>query len=198
MHPGPINRGVEIDPRVADGAAERDPRSGRGRASPCAWRCSSWSSRAGDARERRDGVASAASDAPLGVFDSGLGGLTVVRALREALPDERHRLPRRHGARSVRHAGPGDGHQVRARRARATGRPRREGARHRVQHGERGGARAAARRARHARARRHRAGRARGASRRRARAHRRARDRRDDRVGRVPARGRAASRRAPR
>ncbi len=27
-------------------------------------------------------------DAPLGVFDSGLGGLTVVRALREALPDE--------------------------------------------------------------------------------------------------------------
>jgi glutamate racemase len=29
------------------------------------------------------------SDAPLGVFDSGLGGLTVVRALREALPDER-------------------------------------------------------------------------------------------------------------
>jgi glutamate racemase len=28
-------------------------------------------------------------DAPLGVFDSGLGGLTVVRALREALPHER-------------------------------------------------------------------------------------------------------------
>jgi glutamate racemase len=28
-------------------------------------------------------------DAPLGVFDSGLGGLTVVRALREILPDER-------------------------------------------------------------------------------------------------------------
>jgi glutamate racemase len=28
------------------------------------------------------------SDAPLGVFDSGLGGLTVVRALREALPHE--------------------------------------------------------------------------------------------------------------
>ncbi len=27
-------------------------------------------------------------DAPLGVFDSGLGGLTVVRALRDALPDE--------------------------------------------------------------------------------------------------------------
>lgn len=28
-------------------------------------------------------------DAPLGVFDSGLGGLTVVRALREVLPNER-------------------------------------------------------------------------------------------------------------
>jgi glutamate racemase len=28
------------------------------------------------------------NDAPLGVFDSGLGGLTVVRALREALPQE--------------------------------------------------------------------------------------------------------------
>ena len=26
---------------------------------------------------------------PLGVFDSGLGGLTVVRALMQALPDER-------------------------------------------------------------------------------------------------------------
>jgi glutamate racemase len=28
------------------------------------------------------------SDAPIGVFDSGLGGLTVVRALREAFPEE--------------------------------------------------------------------------------------------------------------
>ncbi|MBL9108295.1 MAG: hypothetical protein JNM74_03460, partial [Myxococcales bacterium] len=27
-------------------------------------------------------------DAPLGVFDSGLGGLTVVRAIRAALPNE--------------------------------------------------------------------------------------------------------------
>ncbi|MBR3687442.1 MAG: hypothetical protein IKL85_00025 [Lentisphaeria bacterium] len=25
---------------------------------------------------------------PIGLFDSGLGGLTVVRAVREALPDE--------------------------------------------------------------------------------------------------------------
>jgi glutamate racemase len=35
------------------------------------------------ARDARD-----LRDAPLGVFDSGLGGLTVVRALRDALPNE--------------------------------------------------------------------------------------------------------------
>ncbi|HYJ08010.1 MAG TPA: hypothetical protein VEX18_03355, partial [Polyangiaceae bacterium] len=29
------------------------------------------------------------ADAPLGVFDSGLGGLTVAAALRRALPNER-------------------------------------------------------------------------------------------------------------
>jgi glutamate racemase len=34
-------------------------------------------------------VNAARHDAPLGVFNSGLGGLTVVRALREALPHER-------------------------------------------------------------------------------------------------------------
>jgi len=33
-------------------------------------------------------TATARQDAPLGVFDSGLGGLTVVRALRNALPHE--------------------------------------------------------------------------------------------------------------
>lgn len=33
--------------------------------------------------------ASAAADLPIGVFDSGVGGLTVLRALRAALPDER-------------------------------------------------------------------------------------------------------------
>jgi glutamate racemase len=32
--------------------------------------------------------ATARQEAPLGIFDSGLGGLTVVRALREVLPDE--------------------------------------------------------------------------------------------------------------
>src|ERR1700689_1852600 len=34
-------------------------------------------------------MSGAGRNAPLGVFDSGLGGLTVVRALREMLPDER-------------------------------------------------------------------------------------------------------------
>jgi glutamate racemase len=34
------------------------------------------------------GLPPALGDAPLGVFDSGLGGLTVVRALRQSLPDE--------------------------------------------------------------------------------------------------------------
>ena len=29
------------------------------------------------------------SDLPIGVFDSGLGGLTVVKAIRRELPDER-------------------------------------------------------------------------------------------------------------
>jgi hypothetical protein len=28
MHPGPINRGVEIDSAVADGSAQRDPAAG--------------------------------------------------------------------------------------------------------------------------------------------------------------------------
>ena len=31
LHPGPVNRGVEIDPEVADGPNSRDPRSGRQR-----------------------------------------------------------------------------------------------------------------------------------------------------------------------
>src|SRR5271169_4931258 len=40
-------------------------------------------------RTRGRRVKPSKADAPLGVFDSGLGGLTVVRALREMLPDER-------------------------------------------------------------------------------------------------------------
>ena len=39
-----------------------------------------------NSQERETGAA--ARERPIGVFDSGIGGLTVVRALRELLPDE--------------------------------------------------------------------------------------------------------------
>ena len=38
--------------------------------------------------QRTPGKKSAADNRPIGVFDSGVGGLTVVRALRRALPNE--------------------------------------------------------------------------------------------------------------
>ena len=40
-------------------------------------------------RSKMDSVRAPASSAPIGVFDSGVGGLTVLRALRERLPLER-------------------------------------------------------------------------------------------------------------
>ena len=39
MHPGPINRGVEIDGRVAEQAAVARSRAGPGGASRCGWPC---------------------------------------------------------------------------------------------------------------------------------------------------------------
>ena len=86
------------------------------------------------------------NDAPIGVFDSGVGGLTVLKALEAALPLERFiylgdtaRLP--YGTKSA-----GTVQTIRgAGRARA-GRSRRESARDRVQHRVRGGAGRAARR----------------------------------------------------
>src|SRR6185369_691499 len=57
---------------------KRDPRSGR------VWRGGSHGGARAASLERR----MIDRDAPLGVFDSGLGGLTVVRALRAALPNE--------------------------------------------------------------------------------------------------------------
>jgi glutamate racemase len=42
----------------------------------------------GAARHRARGILAAMSDLPIGIFDSGLGGLTVARAVMEALPDE--------------------------------------------------------------------------------------------------------------
>ena len=41
--------------------------------------------------------------APIGIFDSGMGGLTVMRALRARLPNENLRLSGRHGAAALRH-----------------------------------------------------------------------------------------------
>ena len=38
--------------------------------------------------QKTPGKASSPDNRPIGVFDSGIGGLTVVRALRSALPNE--------------------------------------------------------------------------------------------------------------
>ena len=40
MHPGPMNRGIEIDPRVADSGASLDRRPRSAPVSSCGWRCS--------------------------------------------------------------------------------------------------------------------------------------------------------------
>ena len=40
MHPGPMNRGVEIDPRVADSGRVARHDAGALRASSCGWPCS--------------------------------------------------------------------------------------------------------------------------------------------------------------
>ena len=39
MHPGPMNRGVEIASDVADGPYSGDSRAGRQRRRRCGWRC---------------------------------------------------------------------------------------------------------------------------------------------------------------
>ena len=85
MHPGPINRGVEIDPRIADG--ERSVILDQVEAGVAVRMAVLERGRPRRATPQRARAMKA--DAPLGVFDSGLGGLTVVRALREALPGER-------------------------------------------------------------------------------------------------------------
>ena len=48
---------------------------------------------------------------PIGVFDSGLGGLTAVRSLREILPEEN--LVYFGDTARVRRAGPGDPFEIR-------------------------------------------------------------------------------------
>ena len=76
-----------------------------------------------------------AREAPIGVFDSGVGGLTVLRALLERLPQRRLRLPRRHGAPAVRHQEPGVDPAILAAGSATAARARREMPRRRVQHG---------------------------------------------------------------
>ncbi len=135
MHPGPINRGVELDPGIADGergAILRQVEAG------VAVRMAVLECVARGGRGARGGTSRRMNrDAPLGVFDSGLGGLTVVRALRGA-SRRTDRVPGRHGACSVRHQGGGDRRQVCACVRASPRRPRRQGDRDRVQHGERG------------------------------------------------------------
>ena len=47
--------------------------------------------------------AAALSNAPIGIFDSGMGGLTVMRALMARLPQRILCLSGRHGAAALRH-----------------------------------------------------------------------------------------------
>ena len=55
------------------------------------------------------------NDAPIGIFDSGVGGLTVARAVLDQLPHEPVRLRRRHRPRPVRPAAARRGARVRPR-----------------------------------------------------------------------------------
>ena len=77
---------------------------------------------------------------PIGVFDSGLGGLTVMRALIDQLPERGPRLLRRHRPVPVRAEAARRGVEVLARHRRRPARARREDDRRRVQ--QRGGRRA--------------------------------------------------------
>ena len=81
------------------------------------------------ARRSRDAV----SDAPIGVFDSGLGGLTVLARAHRPAPRRAHHLLRRHRPVPVRAEAARGGAEVRARDHRRAARARREGARGRVQ-----------------------------------------------------------------
>ena len=53
MHPGPMNRGVEIDPRVADSADALDRDAGARRARRRGWRCSTTCSPTARSASRR-------------------------------------------------------------------------------------------------------------------------------------------------
>ena len=96
------------------------------------------SSRAGDPRAGERAR-------PIGVFDSGLGGLTVLRSLIDLLPGESMLLLRRHRPVPVRPEARRRGAQVLARDRRPARRARRQADRRRVQQRDLGRARRAAR-----------------------------------------------------
>ena len=74
------------------------------------------------------------NDAPIGIFDSGMGGLTVMRALVRAAAERALSLSRRHGAAALWHQERRHGEALcPAGRAGADG-ARREAGRHRLQH----------------------------------------------------------------
>ena len=114
-----LSRGVDVILAVAAGRRRRHRRRGR-RPSPAGG--------GGPVGSR-----SVDDDRPIGVFDSGLGGLTVVRALLDLLPDERRRLLRRHRPVPVRPEARRRGAEVLARDRRPAARARREDDRRRVQ-----------------------------------------------------------------
>ena len=134
-----------------------------------------------------------ASERPIGVFDSGLGGLTVLRSLIDLLPGEPMCLLRRHRPIPLRAEAPRRGPEVRARDRRPPRRPRRQAARGRLQQRDVGRARGAARAARHPGGRGDRARHARRGARDPVGPGRGDRHRGHDRVGRVPARRRRRS-----
>ena len=82
---------------------------------------------------------------PIAVFDSGVGGLTVLHELLVALPARGLPLPRRHRPLPLRRAQRRRARAVRARDRRAAADAPREAARRRLQRGERRGAAGAAR-----------------------------------------------------
>ena len=82
---------------------------------------------------------------PIAVFDSGVGGLTVLHELLVQLPARGLPVPRRHGAAPLRRPHAGRARALRAADRRGAAGARREAARRRLQLGDGGGAAGAAR-----------------------------------------------------
>ena len=86
-------------------------------------------------RPESSDVNAARTNAPIGVFDSGVGGLTVLRALIARAAARRFSLPRRHRAAALRHQESGDRGALFGARRRSAGEPRHQGAGGGLQHG---------------------------------------------------------------